>query len=103
MNCRDLIRGVRVVVWEHEAAATLDALITSAQGLDDFLLEIEMKLAVHPDEIGIRGVVCDGLGLGFYLYVSTWGALDILYRYDQHKVYIESIAVDERVSMRIAS
>jgi hypothetical protein len=94
---RKKIRGMRSVVLEHEAADMVDRLMLAVEGFDEDYRELEAKLSTQPDEIGISGVVCSGVSTGLYLHIAAWGAIDVLYRYDEERVCIESVAVSKRV------
>ncbi len=94
IDCR-----VRTVVLEHAAESTVDSWTVDSPEFDRTYRKIEMMLAARPDEVGIRGVVCASLGIGLYLHISgRFPPIEVLYRYNHEKVYIESIAVGIQAS-----
>jgi hypothetical protein len=93
---RSRIRKARTIVVEHDAAVALDYLSAKHENFGDVWREVENVLAERPDEIGIQGLICDGIGLGYYLHSSEQiPSFNVLYRYDKENVYLDSISVIE--------
>jgi len=93
----------RTIVLEHSAAQMIDALVTNFPDFDIAYRDIEMMLAMCPAEVGIKGVICGGLGIGLYLHISNgFPPIDVLYKYNDEKVYVESIVVGIQVGSTVS-
>jgi len=93
--------NARSVIVERDAAGTIDHLSQTLPGFEEIYRRTEMLLATRPDKMGIKGVFCDEIGLGFYLHISEQVLpVSVLYRYDRKNVYIQSIVVE--VGLKVA-
>jgi hypothetical protein len=103
IDSRTWIREARSVIIEHDVAVAIDHLTKRYNNFDETWREVELLLATRPEEVGIQGVACDGIGLRYYLHSSTAKAprIDVLYRYDKEMVCIESLSIVE-LSLRLA-
>lgn len=94
---RRRINTLRSVALEPQAAAVIDNLVENYDGFEKEYGNIEELLAIRPDAIGMRGVVINGLGVALYLHLSAVAPpLDILYRYNEETVIVETICVGDK-------
>jgi hypothetical protein len=92
----------RTVVLEDSVMATVDWLSMRIEGFEEAFREATNLLAERPDEVGIKGLECASMGLGFYQHISRRiPPMDLIYRYDHEKVHVECVAMELR--LKIAS
>ena len=99
---REVISDACSVVLEPAAEEANDDLLMTCKGFAEEYRKIEAMLSTGAEEIGIRGVTVRGIHLGYYMHISAQlMPIDVLYRYDEEKVYIETLTMESR--LRLAS
>lgn len=95
------IKQARDIVLEQSAAEAVSFLSLRYKEFGETYREIENALATEPTEIGIRGVASDDVEVGYYYHVSDRvPPINLLYRYNERAVYIESVAIERQAIMR---